>query len=216
MLRTRAESTGASPSATRARRRRLQHVRVHHVDRIAGRIGRDLVENVGELNLEFLARHVAEVRRADDVVHVEQRVLGVAQRLLVVDVDRRHAGAAGPQRVDQRAALDQLRAAGVDQQRRGLHAPQVVRGDDAARRIDQAHVQGEHVAALEEGEPCSAPPDGPPPWPAPSIAAAPRPRRSCRRRGRSPRPRCRCGHSRKCRASCCAGSSRRRSASCRP
>ena len=77
---------------------------------------------------------------------------GVAQRLVLVDVDRRHAGPAGPQRLDQRAGLDQRRAAGVDQKRGRLHAPQIVRGDDAARRVDQPHVQAEHVAALEEGE----------------------------------------------------------------
>ena len=66
---------------------------------------------------------------------------GVAQRLLLVDVDRGHAGTAGAERLDQRAALDQLRAAGVDEQRRGLHAAQIVGGDDVAGGLDQPHVQ---------------------------------------------------------------------------
>ena len=65
----------------------------------------------------------------------------VAHRLLVVHIDRGHAGTAGVQRLDQRAALDQRRAAGVDQQRRRLHAPQIVCGHDPARRLDQPQVQ---------------------------------------------------------------------------
>ena len=75
---------------------------------------------------------------------------GVAQRLVLVDVDRRHAGAARAQRIDQRARLDQRRAAGVDEERGRLHAREVGGGDDAARRVDQAHVQRDDVAFLEE------------------------------------------------------------------
>ena len=37
--------------------------------------------------------------------------------------------------------LDQRRAAGVDDQRRGLHAREIGGGDDAARGVDQPHVQ---------------------------------------------------------------------------
>ena len=77
---------------------------------------------------------------------------GVAQRLFFIDVDCGKARAAGAERFDQRAALDQLRAAGVDDQRRRLHVAQIVGGDDAARGFDQPHVQRQHIAALEEGE----------------------------------------------------------------
>ena len=53
-------------------------------------------------------------------------------------------------RCDQRARLDQRRAAGVDEQRGRLHAREVGRRDDAARRIDQPHVQRDDVALGEE------------------------------------------------------------------
>src|SRR5712692_7106216 len=75
---------------------------------------------------------------------------GVAHRLVLVDVDRGHAGASGAQRSDQRAGRDQAGPARVHQQRGRLHALEVGRGDDAARGVDQAHVQGDDVAFLEE------------------------------------------------------------------
>ena len=90
------------------------------------------------------------MRRADHVRHVQQRMRGVAQRLLLIDIDRRHAGPAGAERLDQRAALDQLRAAGVDDQCGRLHAAEIVGGDDVAGFLDQPHVKRQHVAALEE------------------------------------------------------------------
>src|SRR2546421_4681599 len=66
-----------------------QYCWIHDVDRPARREGEDLVEDVGELKLPLIARDVAEMRRADDVVHREQRVLGVQHRLLLVDIHRR-------------------------------------------------------------------------------------------------------------------------------
>ena len=50
----------------------------------------------------------------------------VEQRLVFIDVDRGHAGPPGPQRVHQRAGLDQRGAAGVDDQRRRFHAREIV------------------------------------------------------------------------------------------
>src|SRR6476659_32080 len=67
-----------------------QHVRVYHVDRFAARVGDDLLEDVPELDLVFFARHVADVRRADDILHPQQRILWIAQRLLLVVIDGRH------------------------------------------------------------------------------------------------------------------------------
>src|SRR5438046_8343532 len=91
-----------------------QHLRVYDVDRLAGGIRIDLVEDLGERDLVILARYVAEMGRADHVVHVEQRMAGVAQRLLLVDVDSRLAGPSRLERGDERAGLDPRRAAGVD------------------------------------------------------------------------------------------------------
>ena len=113
---------------------RCQYVRVHDIDRVAFGECHDLIEDVGELDFVFLARHVAEVRRADDIRHVEQRMRGVAQRLFLIDVDRRHAGPPGLQRCDQRARLDQASTARVDQNGGGLHPTQIVRGHDPPRR----------------------------------------------------------------------------------
>ena len=48
----------------------------------------------------------------------------IAHRLVLVDVDRRHAGTPGVQRRDQGTGLDQLRSAGVHEQGRWLHAPE--------------------------------------------------------------------------------------------
>ena len=75
---------------------------------------------------------------------------GVAQRLLLVDVHRRLARAPRFEGGDERAGLDQRRAAGVDDQRRRLHPREVAGGHDAARGVDQAHVQRDDVAVLEE------------------------------------------------------------------
>src|SRR5215467_14070308 len=41
---------------------RLQHLRVHHVDRGTGRVGVDLLEDVGELKFVFVTGYVAEMR----------------------------------------------------------------------------------------------------------------------------------------------------------
>ena len=90
------------------------------------------------------------MRRADHVVHGQQGIVDVAERFLFIDIDGRHAGPAGAEGIDQRVRLNQRRAAGVDQQRRGFHAREVFCLDDAARGIDQAHVQRKHVASFEE------------------------------------------------------------------
>ena len=58
-----------------------EHVWIHDVDRFAARVGDDLVEDVPELDLVFLTRDVSDVRRADDVLHLQQRMAGIAQRL---------------------------------------------------------------------------------------------------------------------------------------
>src|ERR1051325_5241327 len=73
-----------------------KHVRVDDVGRLPALVGEDLVEDVGELQLPLVARDVAEVGRADDVVHREQRMLAVHHRLVLVDVDRGLARTARP------------------------------------------------------------------------------------------------------------------------
>ena len=179
------------------------------------RVRDDLVEDVGELDLVLVARDVADVRRADDVVHREQRMARCPAPALprrrrprpCPGVPRRSASTSAPGSMSGGAAR-------VDEQRRRLHAREVAGGHDAARRVDQAHVQRDDVALLEEG--LLAARDG--------VAvgararerglARPDARRSCRRPSRSRRRRRRSGRSRRCRASCRAGCCRRRSATC--
>src|SRR5258706_237519 len=97
-----------------------------------------------------LARHVAEVGRADHVVHVEQRMAGVAHRFFFVDVDRRLARTPRIEGGDERARLDQRRAAGVDDQRRRFHPREIASGHDAPRGVGEAHMKRNDVAFLEE------------------------------------------------------------------
>src|SRR5437762_9428591 len=73
-----------------------KHVGVHDVDRLAALVGENLVEDVGELQLPLVERDIAEMRRADDVVHGEERMLAIGDRLVLVDIDRRLSRPAGP------------------------------------------------------------------------------------------------------------------------
>ena len=68
-----------------------EHVGVHDVGRCPGVKLNDLVEDVGELHLVFVERHVADVRRADDVLHRQQRMRWIAQRFLLEYIERSHA-----------------------------------------------------------------------------------------------------------------------------
>ncbi len=43
--------------------RHCQHLWIDDVDRLASRLGDDLVENVDKLGFVFLARHISDVRR---------------------------------------------------------------------------------------------------------------------------------------------------------
>src|SRR5438094_8329599 len=83
----RCSTTYLSRLACEARVR--QYCWIHDVDRPARREGEDLVEDVGELKLPLIARDVAEMRRADDVLHRKQRMLGVQHPLVLVDIHRR-------------------------------------------------------------------------------------------------------------------------------
>src|SRR4029077_16394085 len=123
---------------------------VDHIDRFTGGVGRDLLEDVAELHLVFLTRDVAEMRRAHHVAHAQQRMVGVEHRLFFVDIDCREARTPSAQRIDEGAALDEWRAAGVDDERGWLHPRKISGGDDAARGINEAYVQGDDVAFLEE------------------------------------------------------------------
>src|SRR5437879_839184 len=134
----------------RSSRSLARDVRIHNVDRRASSIGCDLIEDVGELDLVFFARYVADVGRADDVVHREQGIARIQQRFGFVDVDRRHPGTSGPQCVHQDARRDESGAARIDQKRRWLHASEVVGAHDRSCGVDKTHVEGQNVAFVEK------------------------------------------------------------------
>src|SRR5262245_27668151 len=127
------------------------HLRVDDVDRRAGFIRVDLIEDVGELQLPLLAGDVSDVGSADDVVHGEQWMSRVAYRFVLEHINGGHTRTARLQCLDECPWLDEPGAAGVDKQGRRLHPSQVVAGDDAARRRHKPHVEAEHGAGLEEG-----------------------------------------------------------------
>src|ERR1700730_18267509 len=52
-----------------------QHVGIHHIDRRPSPIGGDLVENLGKLPFELVARHVTDVRGAYGIQQVQPRMI---------------------------------------------------------------------------------------------------------------------------------------------
>jgi len=77
-----------------------EHLGIDDIDGPTGCVGVDLVEDVGKLKLPFFVGYIAEVRRTDDVFHLQQWVLRIAHRLLLINVHRRHAGPLGLERRD--------------------------------------------------------------------------------------------------------------------
>ena len=71
-------------------------------------------------------------------------------RLVLVHVDGGHARPPGTKRGLERAGGDEPGAAGVDDERRGLHACEIGGRDDAAGGVDQPQVQRHHVRLGEE------------------------------------------------------------------
>src|SRR5262249_37502884 len=125
-------------------------LRIDYVDRLALQPRHQPGDRAAVDALVTLLLAVAEVRSADDVLHLEQRVGSAHDRLGFVDVDRREAGPAFLQRRDQRALRDNGRAAGVDKERGRLHAREVGGGDDAARLLSAEEMQAHDVGVLEE------------------------------------------------------------------
>src|SRR5262249_26813983 len=70
----------------------------------------DLLEAFPEVELEIVPFGPAEMRRAQHVVHFQERMVAVDDRLLLVDVDRGIAWAPGLERGEQSVRRDQLGA----------------------------------------------------------------------------------------------------------
>src|SRR5688500_5277236 len=128
----------------------FQRFRIDHVDRLALGVRKQPVDRAAVDPFVLLLLTVAEVRRADDVRKLEQRMLGADDWLALVHVYRREAGTALLQRLDQCALLDDRRAAGIHEQRRRLHAREIGGGHDTAGFLAPDEMQAQHVDVLEE------------------------------------------------------------------
>ena len=73
------------------------HLRVGEAERLAGGEGDDLFEAFPEVEFERLPIGPAEMRHAQNIRHLEERVVSANDRLVLVDIDRRRAGTAGLQ-----------------------------------------------------------------------------------------------------------------------
>src|SRR5713101_31207 len=69
-----------------------QNLRIDDIDGYTGCVRGDLVEDVYELNLILVARDVADVRRANDVAELEERIGRTGDGLLFINIHRRHTG----------------------------------------------------------------------------------------------------------------------------
>jgi len=108
----------------------------------------DVVKGDAEIALVVVLPDVPDVRFAQHVGQCEQRMIPCHDGLLFVDVDRREPGTARAQRLLEGALGDQLRAAGVDQQRRALHPGEVVGRDQSVGVRGEPHMQISDVVKL--------------------------------------------------------------------
>ena len=95
---------------------------VQHMARLAGGESENVFDHNPIILFVAFSCNVAEMGRAGDVGHLDQRLIR-ADRLFVINIHRGKAGAPGLERIDQSTARDKSRAAGVDEQCRGVHAP---------------------------------------------------------------------------------------------
>src|SRR5690242_5518385 len=95
-------------------------------------VGSYLVKHIFELKFILIASYVPDMRSAHYIRHLKQGVIGIEQRLPLIDIERGHSRSARPQGINECARLHQSSPAGVDEQRRGLHARKVPRGNDVS------------------------------------------------------------------------------------
>ena len=123
----------------------------------------------------------------------------VHERLLLVDIDRRHSRAARPAKRSQGPRFNERRAAGIHEQCCRLHARQVRRGHDPARRVVQGAGAARSHRNFRKTPLCCRLCHSRPPAPAPSRLRLTTPAPSSRMPCRNPRLRSQCGRSQKSR-----------------
>src|SRR5439155_16830814 len=118
------------------------HVWICQAHREALLVCRDLLKRLPEIELEVRPFGPAEMRRAENVGHGQERMIAVHDGLLFINIDGGVAGSALAQRLQQGARRDELGARGVYDQRRRFHATEVIRTDDPVSVAGKTHMQG--------------------------------------------------------------------------
>ena len=81
------KAVGRSTCAIGRSKSPIKDLRVHHVNRVVPGKRIDLIEDIPELQFEFVFRHVADLRCRQDVGLAEKSMRGIMERLLPVHVD---------------------------------------------------------------------------------------------------------------------------------
>ncbi len=110
-----------------------------------------MIEGGPEQGFVAVLFDIAQVRRADDVVHVQQRM--VRDRFALVHVDHCIAWPPSAERLFQRAWFNQSRSTGVDEQGRRFHLRQIPCRNNAARLLRQCEMQAQHVGVPKQRVP---------------------------------------------------------------
>ena len=118
--------------------------------RLAGGVSENILDHHGIVFFVAFARNVAEVRRAGDIIHLDQRMISADYRFLFVNIHRGHARSAGSERIGQRIFRDQPRPAGVHDQRGRFHVCQIVARNDAAGIFVERQMQAQDIRLGEK------------------------------------------------------------------
>ena len=118
--------------------------------RFPGCVSENVLNHHGIVFFIAFAGNVAEMRRAGDIIHLDQRMIGTDYRLFFVNIYRGHTRTASSERVGERIFRDQPRAAGVHEQRGRFHARQIVPRDDAAGIFVERQMQAQDIRLSEK------------------------------------------------------------------
>jgi len=125
---------------------------VGHVQRVRHRAGQQIIRHLlGHLQRDVFLRlggGGAQMRRADHVGQVEQRVVGCRLHLEHIQCSASHL--TGFQRRDQGRLVDQTATGAVDDADTALGLGKVFRRQDVAGLVGQRHMQRDEIGAVQQ------------------------------------------------------------------
>src|SRR6266508_4632857 len=139
---------GRPPSRGRQLKLLLTSAR-HHPHRLAVDESANVLDHAGEIVLVVLQRHVAEMRRDDDVVPLAQRMV-LRQRFYVEYVEAGARDLLVAQDCQHGGLLDDRAARGIDEIGRRLHQAEFLGADEAARALRQHDVDADEIRLPEQ------------------------------------------------------------------